>query len=162
MKATFTIVCMVLGSLAMTTNSPAQNTAKTNYITKDNVAINGYDVVAYFTENKAVRGSQTFAAIHKGINYWFSSAENRTKFQAEPDKYLPQYGGWCAFAMAMKDAKVPSDPKTFKLYNGKLYLFFNDYYQGAPFNTIIPWNAAEANMKIKADANWNKMQYSKK
>jgi len=77
---------------------------------------------------------------------------------AEPKKYVPQFGGYCAFAMAMKSAKVPSDPKTFKLHDGKLYLFFNDYYQGTPFNTIIPWNADEQNMLSKANANWKTMQ----
>lgn len=126
-------------------------------VTKENVAIGGYDVVAYFSQNEAVRGSQKHAATYKGVNYWFSNAENRTTFLKNPDKYLPQYGGWCAFAMAMKNAKVPSNPKTFKLRDGKLYLFFNDYYQGEPFNTIIPWNGDEANMKMKADANWKTM-----
>ena len=72
---------------------------------------------------------------------------------------MPQYGGYCAFAMAMKNAKVPSDPKTFKLHNGKLYLFFNDYYQGDPFNTIIPWNADERNMINKANTNWKTMNH---
>ena len=59
--------------------------------------------------------------------------------------------------MGMKNAKVESDPESFKLYNGKLYLFFNDYMEGEPFNTIIPWNADEQNAKKMADANWQAM-----
>ncbi len=124
------------------------------YTDANGIAIKGYDVVAYFTQNQAVRGSQKYEAAYKGIKFWFASAAHRAEFLNNPEKYLPQYGGWCAFAMAMKKAKVPSDPRTFKLYNGKLYLFFNDYYQGEPFNTIIPWNANEPTIKKKADENW--------
>jgi len=97
--------------------------------------------------------------ICEGAKFWFTSEEHRNTFRKNPEKYAPQYGGYCAFAMAMKNTRVPSDPRTFKLYNGKLYLFFNDYYEGTPFNTIIPWNADEANMKQKADANWSHMAH---
>lgn len=126
---------------------------KTN-VNKENVTVGGYDVVAYFAQNKAVRGSQKHATTYNRVNYWFSTAENKDSFAKTPEKYLPQYGGWCAFGMAIGNGKVPSDPETFKLYNGKLYLFFNDYYKGEPVNTIVPWNADEAQMKKKADANW--------
>ncbi len=127
------------------------------YANENNVAIQGYDVVSYFTQNEALRGSQKFSSQHEGINYWFSSAENKQMFEKDPGKYAPQYGGWCAFAMGKKNAKVPSDPETFKLYNGQLYLFYNDYMQGEPFNTIIPWNANEKKVKQLADANWKVM-----
>ena len=130
-----------------------------SFTTKENVAIGGYDVVAYFTQHMAVRGSQKFSARVHGVDYWFSSSENKSKFQVDPGKYLPQYGGYCAFAMAAKNAKVPSDPQTFKLHNGKLYLFFNDYYQGSPMNTIIMWNMDEQNMASKANMNWKTMKH---
>ena len=140
-------------------NGYTQQPQSKSFTTKENVAIGGNDLVAYFTQNKAVRGSQKFFARHHGVDYWFSSSENKSKFQVDPGKYLPQYGGYCAFAMAMKNAKVQSDPKTFKLHNGKLYLFFNDYYQGKPFNTIIPWNTDERNMINKANTNWKTMNH---
>jgi len=122
----------------------------------DNVALNGYDVVAYFNAYQAMRGSKSFSTTHGGSTYYFSSAENLKSFQEKPDAYLPQYGGYCAFAMAMKGAGVPADPHTFKIHDGKLYLFFNDYYEGQPFNTIVPWNGSEKEMVAKADANWAK------
>ena len=100
-----------------------------------------------------------FIVFQFAFDYWFSSSENKSKFQAASGKYLPQYGGYCAFAMAMKSAKVPSDPQTFKLHDGKLYLFFNDYYQGEAFNTIIPWNTDERDMINKANANWKTMNH---
>jgi YHS domain-containing protein len=128
-----------------------------SYVTPENVSIQGYDVVTYFTQNEALRGSKKFASQYEGVHYWFRSAENKKMFEENPGKYIPQYGGWCAFAMGAKNAKVASDPQTFKIYNGKLYLFFNDYMQGEPFNTIIPWNADEQKAKQIADANWQAM-----
>ena len=135
----------------------AQTTPGKIYTTQENVGIQGYDVVSYFTQNEATRGSKKFSSQYEGVNYWFKSAENKQKFEENPGKYVPQYGGWCAFAVGAKNAKVASDPETFKLYNGKLYLFFNDYMQGKPFNTIIPWNADEQKAKQMADANWQAM-----
>ncbi len=132
----------------------SQNKKNMYYTNDQNVAIGGYDLVAYFNQNSAVRGSQEFSAKHNEVEFYFSSAANQKAFNEAPEKYLPQYGGWCAFAMGAQNAKVPSNPRTFKLYNGKLFLFFNDYYQGAPFNTIVPWNADEAGLKSKADENW--------
>jgi len=118
------------------------------------VANGGYDVVAYFTQNEALRGGVDNKATYGKATYYFSSAENKAQFEASPTKYLPRYGGYCAFAMAMKNAKVPSDPTTFKIHDGNLYLFFNDYYEGRPFNTLIPWNQSEKELIAKADANW--------
>jgi YHS domain-containing protein len=118
------------------------------------IALGGYDIVAYYQLNDAVRGNQEFKASHEDNQYFFSSADNMNLFLATPDKFLPSYGGFCAFAMAMKGAKVPTDPTTFKIRDGKLYLFFNDYYEGKPFNTIVPWNSNEKEMIQKADANW--------
>lgn len=142
-------VCLLLLSQA----SFAQSKVFAN---ADNVALGGYDVVAYHNANAAVRGNNEHTAIANGVTYYFSNAENQKAFQSSSSKYLPEYGGYCAFAMAMKGAPVPTDPKTFKLHDGKLYLFFNDYYEGKPFNTIIPWNGSEKDMIVKADGNWGK------
>ncbi|RMD65877.1 YHS domain-containing protein [Candidatus Parcubacteria bacterium] len=156
----FVSTCLFLGFLLFAGAAKAQSSQHRFYTNKDGVAINGYDVVAYFNQNRAVRGSQKYAVNYKGTHFWFSSQKNRAAFLQHPEKYLPQYGGWCAFAMASGNGKVPSDPKTFKLYNGKLYLFFNDYYRGEPFNTIIPWNLNEKTLKNQADANWAKANQS--
>ncbi len=128
------------------------------YLTNgENIAIKGYDVVAYFKDYKAIKGSKTNSVVYDGATFYFASKENQSDFENEPEKYLPQYGGWCAFAMAANNAQTTSDPNTFKIYNGKLYLFFNDFYQGTPFNTIIPWNADEVELREKADVNWDEM-----
>ena len=116
------------------------------------LAISGYDPVAYFSLNKAVKGSKDNALLYDGITYYFSSPANKEAFKKEPAKYEPAYGGWCAYAMGAKAEKVEIDPKTFKLVNGKLYLFYNKFFN----NTLTDWNKDEANLKKKADANWDK------
>lgn len=115
-----------------------------------NVAIQGYDPVAYFTQNKAVKGNKQFAAVAEGITYNFSSATNKDLFVKDYKKYEPQYGGWCAYAMGSSNEKVEIDPETFKIVNGKLYLFYHSWVN----NTLNKWNADETNLKAKADKNW--------
>lgn len=129
-----------------------------NYIAKhintnNTVAVEGYDVVAYFTQDKAVQGKSNYTAVVSGIKYYFSSNANKELFLKNPTSYLPQYGGWCAFAMGDSGEKVEIDPGTFKIVNGKLYLFYNAYFN----NTLKSWNKNEGNLKKSADANWLKI-----
>ena len=118
-----------------------------------NAAIQGYDPVAYFTAGKATKGKSTVAARYKGITYYFSSEENRKAFLTDPAGYEPQYGGWCAYAMGSSGEKVEVDPATFKILNGKLYLFYNKYFN----NTLTDWNKNEQVLQQKANANWKKI-----
>ena len=154
MKVTQSIFALAL-MMSLTIASFGQHKVFTN---SDNIAVNGYDVVAYFTDYEAVRGTNEHTVSLDGVSYYFSSAENAKAFKANPSAYQPAYGGYCAFAVAMKNAKVPTDPETFKIRDGKLYLFFNDYYEGKPFNTIVPWNANEAELVDKADTNWKNLK----
>lgn len=119
------------------------------------LAVKGYDPVAYFTQNKAVKGKAEFAVIHQGVKYYFSSNANKEEFKKNPAKYEPQYGGWCVYAMGETGEKVDFDPETFKILNGKLYLFYNKFFN----NTLPKWNKDEANLKTKAEANWKKFYH---
>ncbi|MFZ4477988.1 MAG: YHS domain-containing (seleno)protein [Saprospiraceae bacterium] len=114
------------------------------------LAIQGYDPVAYFTQNKAVKGSAQYAATVEGVTYYFASAANKDLFYKNTKKYEPQYGGWCAYAMGATNSKVEIDPATFKIVDGKLYLYFHTWYN----NTLTKWNAEEATLKSKADNYW--------
>ena len=114
------------------------------------LAIQGYDPVAYFTQNKAVKGNKQFAALADGVTYYFSNSTNKDLFIKDYKKYEPQYGGWCAYAMGATNEKVEIDPETFKLINGKLFLFYHTWVT----NTLTKWNKDEANLKAKADKNW--------
>jgi len=117
------------------------------------IAIQGYDPVAYFTSNKAIKGSKDLAVVFEGVSYYFSSIENKEAFKKNPAKYEPQYGGWCAYAMGHDGSKVEIDPETFKIIDNKLYLYYNKYFN----NTLKTWNKDEANLKSHADVNWKKI-----
>ena len=119
---------------------------------ENKVAIQGYDPVAYFTQKKAVKGKSTFTSVYEGVTYNFSSQANKDLFIKNPAGYEPQYGGWCAFAMGDSGEKVEVNPETFKIVEGKLYLFYNAFFN----NTLKSWNKNEANLKKKADTNWKK------
>lgn len=119
-----------------------------------NVVLDGYDVVAYHTMAKAVKGSEAFAMDYDGATFYFVSADHLKAFDENPGKYAPKYNGYCAFAVGAKNAKVPSDPQTFKLYNGELLVFFNDLWDGQPFNTKVPWNQQEKDLYAQAEDNW--------
>jgi len=121
---------------------------------ENKLANQGYDVVNYFTTNTAERGSVEFSTKHAGATYYFVNAENLTSFKAAPDNYLPQYAGYCAFAVAKMNKKVPVNPETFRIDDGKLYLFYNDFWEGKPFNTIVPWINNESDMEKLALKNW--------
>lgn len=153
---TRTVLLIIVGLTFMMMETNAQT--KLTYVNENNVALGGYDVVNYFTEYVARKGNAAHAVTHDGVTYYFTSAEHANMFKETPDNYLPQYGGYCAFAMGMKNATVPSNPETFKIVDGKLYVFFNDLYEGQKFNTIIPWNGDETNIHKMADQNWAAMQ----
>lgn len=90
----------------------------------NNLAVSGYDTVAYFTESKPVKGSEKFSTSWNGADWRFSSAENLALFNSDPQKYAPQYGGYCAYAASLNKA-VSADPKQWDVHNGMLYLNYN-------------------------------------
>jgi YHS domain-containing protein len=120
---------------------------------EDHVAIQGYDPVAYFKQHDAVKGRKELAVSHQGVLYYFSSAANKEEFKKNPSHYEPQYGGWCAYAMGSKGEKVSIDPKTFRITNDRLYLFYNKLFN----NTLTEWNKNEKGLQSKADVNWTKI-----
>ena len=124
-------------------------------LNKGGIAIEGYDPVAYFKQGKAIEGKKEYSATADGVTYLFSSAQNVALFKADPAKYQPKYGGWCAYAMGATGEKVEIDPETFKIIDGKLYLYYNRFFN----NTLKSWNKDETNLKQKADANWQKFNH---
>jgi YHS domain-containing protein len=139
------LVTLVL--LALTFTVTAQKEINTN---KKGFAADGFDVVAYF-DNNAVEGSKKFQSTGGGVKYQFSTAENLAKFKKSPNKYSPQYGGWCAYAIGAKNEKVEINPKTFEIRDGKLYLFYNSW----GINTLKLWEKEGAEkLQKQADKNW--------
>jgi YHS domain-containing protein len=95
------------------------------YFEKDGVAIRGYDPIAYFAEMKPVKGLPEFHAEYQGSTFYFSTATNRDRFTMQPDKFAPQYGGYCAFGMA-KGYKAVIAPAAFTVVDDKLYLNYSE------------------------------------
>lgn len=110
------------------------------------VAISGYDPVAYFRQNAATKGNADYSASHDGATYHFASVENRDTFAADPEKFAPQYGGFCAYAVANGyTAKI--DPEAFSVVEGRLFL---NYSKGVRSR----WLQDTAGYITKGDANW--------
>ncbi len=114
-----------------------------------NVAIEGYDPVAYFTDSKPVEGKSDFSYEWQGASWHFASAEHRDLFAKEPEKYAPQYGGYCAYAVS-QGSTAGIDPEAWTVHEGKLYLNYDKKIQAK-------WTADMASYIDKADANWPKM-----
>jgi len=150
MKKSILIVFVVLSSTISFAQSAAKRTKEFNL--EKGLALQGYDPVAYFTQKKAVKGKSSIASTFEGVTYYFSLQTNKELFTKNPTNYEPQYGGWCAYAMGANGEKVEVDPETFKIVNGKLFLFYNAYFN----NTLKSWNKDEVNLNRKADANWKK------
>lgn len=110
------------------------------------LALEGYDPVAYFTENAPRKGDPKLTVVHEGAEYRFATAANLARFKANPAAYLPQYGGYCAWAVS-RGYTAKGDPTAWKLVGGKLYLNYDAKVQQR-WAADIPGNIA------KADQNW--------
>lgn len=131
--------------------------AQDNVNTKKGVAAEGYDVVAYFSD-QALKGKDSYSYTYQNVDYRFSSKENLTTFKNNPTKYIPQYGGYCAYAIAVKGEKVGVNPKTYQVVDNKLYLFYNSW----GVNTLDSWNEeGKEKLKMQADTNWEKIAKEK-
>ncbi len=145
---------LVLITLTITgiTNIYAQTQLRIKHYNIENgLAIQGFDPTAYFILNKAIPGNKNIAATVDGVTYLFATQKNKELFIKDSKKFEPQYGGWCAYAMGAVNERVEIDPETFKIVNGKLYLFYHSWIN----NTLTKWNDDEKNLKAMADKNWN-------
>jgi YHS domain-containing protein len=113
----------ILTLVSLAQPGAAEEVVNTGYF--GDVAIKGYDPVAYFTQNAAVKGSEEFSYSWLGATWQFASAENRDLFAADPVKYAPQYGGLCADGVSFGTVTTNIDPKAWRIIEGKLYLAYN-------------------------------------
>ncbi|PDS77953.1 YHS domain-containing (seleno)protein [Rhizobium sp. L43] len=121
------LTAMALGAavmlLSFTRPAGAEELVNTGYF--GDIAIKGYDPVAYFTENQAVEGSKEYSYRWLGATWHFSSAENRDLFKGDPSRYAPQYGGYCADGVSFGTVTTNIDPKAWRIIDGKLYLSYD-------------------------------------
>jgi hypothetical protein len=118
--------------------------------TSDDLAIKGYDAVAYFTQGKAVKGSPEFQYEWIGAFWRFMSLEHRTMFEAAPEKYAPKFGGYCSYGVATGKL-LDIDPEAWKIEDGKLYLFHTEKIREI-------WLGDPAVFLEEAATNWRKLQ----
>jgi len=137
--------CFALPLLALAMLGSAATAGEAN-LTFQGLAIQGYDPVAYFTDAKAVPGDPEITATYDDATYRFASAEHRSAFQADPGKYVPQYGGYCAYG-ASQGYNAPIEPEQFTIADGKLYLNYNA-------DVRKRWNEDRGSYISKADAYW--------
>ena len=112
------------------------------------IAIRGYDTVAYWTDGKPVEGSEKFETEWEGAKWRFSSQENLDLFTGDPERYAPQYGGYCAYGVA-QGALVKIEPENWSIINDKLYLNFNDGVQ-SKWDADVPGFIAGADSQFEA------------
>lgn len=117
----------------------------------NDLAIKGYDPVSYFVDNKPMMGSNDYTATYKNAIYQFASAEHRDTFRANPEKYAPQFGGFCAFGVT-KERKFDTDPTAWRISDGKLYLNLNKNVQKL-------WQKDVSGNIAAADAIWPDIKY---
>jgi hypothetical protein len=145
-------IATVVFSLCAATLAKSQEVFRTRHFNiKDRIALSGYDPVSYFA-GTPLEGKESVTFTYEGITYRFANAANRAAFIAQPSRYEPAYGGWCAYAMGKTGDKVKIDPETFKIINGRLYLFYNFWGN----NTLEDWNEDEVTLKGSADIQWKK------
>ncbi len=145
---------LTLLALIVFVAASAQAIDPVNKTTFGGVAIKGYDPIAYFTDGKPVKGSKGFSVEWQKATWQFVTAKNRDAFSKDPEKYAPQYGGYCAYAVS-KGYTADIDPNSWKIVNGKLYLNYNAEAQQL-WAKDIPGNIAKANQ------NWPKLKDGRK
>lgn len=138
------LLCMTVGIANSTFAGAGAPVPAVN--AKDGVGLKGYDPVAYFVSGQPVEGSEQYSATWKGVTYRFASADNLSRFKVDPDRYLPRYGGYCAYAMA-HDRIANIDPSRWAIVDGKLYL--NNGYLAQSL-----WSLDKSSNIQSADRNW--------
>lgn len=153
----FSLLLFVFGLGASIATVQAQTLQPYYNVDKAGLWVEGYDPVAYLLDKKAVKGSTSFKHTYQGATFQFASKEHLEAFKAAPTKYLPEYGGYCAYAIGSYNEKVEVDPETFQVKDGKLFLFYNKFFN----NTLKDWQKDEAKLHASADKNWKTQKHSK-
>lgn len=140
---------LLLSALALLAPAAAVQAADEIFVTAEG-AIRGYDAVAYHRDSRPVLGQAKFVHDWKGAQWHFASAENRDRFAADPERYAPAFGGYCAYGTS-QGYKVSTQPEAFAVIDGRLYLNYNLPVQ-------VTWNKDRAGYIAKAKSNWQTLE----
>jgi YHS domain-containing protein len=147
------VLFLILSAAGIAASCSNAEPLKAVNTTEENVAVKGFDTVAYFTAQQAVEGNPRFSFIWNGAKWYFSSPENMEKFKAAPENYAPQFGGYCAFAVS-KGYTADGDPQAWKVVGGKLYLNYNQKVKEM-------WEAEQPKRIADAEKNWEEFKKKK-
>jgi len=137
--------------------APAELRRKSFNVDETGLALQGYDPISYLDKAGPKEGKKEHALVHRGITYRFATAENKAKFEAEPAKYEPPYGGWCAWAVIDGD-KVEIDPMNYEVIDGRVYLFYKGWLGNAKKKWDDKLKAEGAKKTVTAaDSGWSKL-----
>jgi YHS domain-containing protein len=144
----FAVVILLMTAMLAVVTVNAQEESATNFNNLDDkgVILDGYDPVAFFTDNKPVKGNPNFQQVYQGAIYYFASADHLELFKSNPVKYRPQFGGWCAYAVSLGRI-APIDVNTFSIVDGRLFIQHNQ-------RAVNGWNKDVAGNITKADKYW--------
>ena len=153
--AVFTLVSLLFVSVVTNAQAGMQKTSSdhTAGVANSIVGVQGYDLVSYRTGEKPQRGNGNHIVEHHGITYQFVNEKNKKKFAKNPHKYLPAYGGYCAYGVAV-GKKFVGDPDVWKIVDSRLYLNLDTKIQGI-------WNKDISGNIVKAETNWPKIKGKK-
>ena len=143
-RRSFVLTAVAASAIGLT--SQMAHAAEPEAFATDGIAINGYDPVAYFTENKPVEGDPSITSDWMGAKIQFASAEHKAMFDADPEKYAPKYGGYCAYAVS-KGYTATTDPAAWSIYEGRLYLNISKSVRAL-------WSVRKGSHVRSANANW--------
>ena len=147
-----TLTALALAALSLTAQaSSSVNVSQGMTLAGAPLAIHGFDAVAYFTDGKAVLGQAAHTVVQDGAAFRFASESNKQAFEKEPGRYAPQYGGFCAYGVAL-GAKFDGDPRVFAITDGKLYLNLSPDIQKK-------WNEDRTGNISKAEETWPKIRH---
>ncbi|CAM1360351.1 conserved hypothetical protein [Tenacibaculum xiamenense] len=145
-----------LCTLILLTISTVIFAQKIDYNTKKGFVAEGYDVVSYFVDDKPSKGKNKFQTVYDGVKFKFSSEKNLALFKENPEKYVPQYGGYCAYAIAAKKTKMYIDAEAYEVRDGKLYLFYSSWIS----NKLEDWKKGDTKkLQKQGDNNWEELKY---
>ncbi len=146
MKISYLVIALTVIVSAAIAQKPGQK-----YNNQKGAMAAGYDVVSYFS-GSPTKGSKQFTHKLNGVEFRFTTEQNKSTFIKNPEKYIPAYGGWCAYAIAKDNSKVKINPKSYLIQKGKLLLFYNKL----GINTLEKWKKeGETKLLQAAEKNWN-------
>jgi YHS domain-containing protein len=138
---------LLISLLVLLTTAQAESAIYTSFLS--NSAVSGYDPVSYFTEGKPEKGKSRFKLRYKSVDWYFTSRQHREMFQQNPARYMPQYGGYCAWAVA-HNTTAKGDPLHWTIYQDKLYLNYDKKIQA-------DWAKDKSRRVQEANSNWPKV-----